>query len=61
MTNNRNEINCAECDEPMFYEAPASSGLPGAGVSHHAGGGMDGIDYDADADHVPYAEENDHA
>jgi len=26
------------------------------GVSHHEGGGLDGIDYDRDADHVAVAE-----
>ena len=43
-----NTMLCRECGEPMFIE--------GNGVSHHEGGGMDGIDYDRDADHVAVAE-----
>ncbi len=39
---------CRECGEPMFVED--------SGVSYHEGGGLDGIDYDRDADHVAVAE-----
>ena len=35
---------CRECGEPVF--------LTDAGVSHHVGDGMDGIDYARDRDHV---------
>jgi len=43
-----NTMLCRECGEPMFIEEN--------GVSHHEGGGLDGIDYDRDADHVAVAE-----
>lgn len=39
---------CRECGEPMF--------IGGDGVSHHEGGGLDGIGYGRDADHVAVAE-----
>ena len=39
---------CHACGEPMFIEDN--------GVSHHAGDGADGIDYDRDADHVAVTE-----
>lgn len=39
---------CRECGKPMFIEDN--------GVSHHEGGGLDGIDYNRDADHVAVAE-----
>lgn len=43
------EILCRECGKPMFIEEN--------GVSHHAGGGLDGIDYDLDLQHVAVAEQ----
>lgn len=43
-----NTMLCRECGEPMFIEDN--------GVSHHEGGGLDGIDYGRDADHVAVAE-----
>ena len=40
---------CAQCGKPFFLE--------GNGVSHHVSqDSPDGIDHDADADHVPYGE-----
>ena len=39
---------CHECGEPMFIKED--------GVSHHEGGGLDGIDYGRDNDHVAIAE-----
>ena len=42
---------CTQCGKPFFVERN--------GVSHHASeDGPDGIDHDADADHVPYGKEN---
>lgn len=35
---------CTECGEPAYVQAD--------GVSHHAGDGIEGINYDLDADHV---------
>jgi gamma-glutamylcyclotransferase (GGCT)/AIG2-like uncharacterized protein YtfP len=44
------EFECAECGEPAF--------IVEGGTAHHADGDApDGIDHDADADHVPYAGE----
>ncbi len=43
------EMLCRECGEPVF--------LTDTGISHHAGSGMDGIDYDRDRDHVAIPEE----
>ena len=37
---------CTQCGKGMFIDD--------TGVSHHIGEGPDGIDYDADGDHVPY-------
>ena len=42
------EMLCRECGKPMFIEDN--------GVSHHEGGGLDGIDYGLDLDHVAIAE-----
>lgn len=42
------EMLCRECGEPVF--------LTDTGVSHHVGGGMDGIDYARDRDHVALPE-----
>ncbi len=42
------EVLCRECGKPMFIEDN--------GVSHHEGGGLDGIDYTLDLDHVAVAE-----
>ncbi len=42
------EMLCRECGKPMFIEDN--------GVSHHEGGGLDGIDYTLDLDHVAIAE-----
>ena len=42
------EMLCRECGKPMFIEEN--------GVSHHEGGGLDGIDYTLDLDHVAIAE-----
>ena len=42
------EMLCRECGERMFIEDN--------GVSHHEGGGLDGIDYRLDLDHVAVAE-----
>lgn len=44
---------CRECAAPMFIQSD--------GVSHHVGDAADGIDHDADADHVAVADpEPDH-
>lgn len=43
-----NTMLCRECGEPMFIEED--------GVSHHEGRGLDGIDYDRDADHIAVTE-----
>ena len=42
------EMLCRECGEPVF--------VTDAGVSHHVGSGMDGIDYARDRDHVALPE-----
>ena len=42
------EMLCWGCGKPMFIEE--------SGVSHHEGGGLDGIDYPLDLDHVAVAE-----
>ena len=42
------EMLCRECGTAMFIEEN--------GVSHHEGGGLDGIDYDLDLQHVAVAE-----
>ena len=42
------EMLCRECGKPMFIEEN--------GVSHHEGGGLDGIEYGLDLDHVAVAE-----
>lgn len=42
------EMLCRECGRPMFIEE--------SGVSHHEGGGLDGIEYALDLDHVAIAE-----
>ena len=42
------EMLCRECGEPVF--------VTDAGVSHHVGGGMDGIDWKRDRDHVAIPE-----
>ncbi len=42
------EVLCRECGKPMFIEEN--------GVSHHEGGGLDGINYTLDLDHVAVAE-----
>ena len=42
-------LYCGECGKEMWIEE--------SGVSHHWGDGIDDIDYNADADHVAYAEE----
>ncbi len=42
------EMLCRECGEPVF--------LTDTGVSHHAGDGMDGIDWKRDRNHVAIAE-----
>ena len=39
-------MKCDECGQEFFIEEN--------GVSHHVGDGPDGIDHDADADHVAY-------
>ena len=43
------EMLCRECGKPMFIEEN--------GVSHHEGGGLDGIDYGLDLDHVAISEQ----
>ncbi len=40
---------CSECGEDAF--------VTDDGVSHHSGDGMDGVDHDADADHVALVED----
>ena len=42
------DMLCRQCGKPMFIEE--------SGVSHHEGGGLDGIDYTLDLDHVAVAE-----
>ncbi len=42
-------FDCAQCGEAAF--------VTDNGIAHHVEG-EDAIDHDADADHVPYAEEN---
>lgn len=41
-------MKCAECGEEMW--------IADNGTAHHWGDGPEYIDYDRDADHVPYAE-----
>jgi gamma-glutamylaminecyclotransferase len=49
-TDEEAEFDCAECGEPAF--------LAEGGTAHHADeDAPDGIDHDADADHVPFAGE----
>lgn len=42
-------LYCTECGEEMWVEE--------SGVSHHWGNNADDIDYDADGDHVAFAEQ----
>ena len=43
-------MNCRECGEEMWIEEN--------GVSHHWGNTIDDIDYDLDADHVAYGDDD---
>lgn len=40
--------HCHVCGREFFTTA--------TGITHHLGDGSDGIDHDADGDHVPYGE-----
>jgi hypothetical protein len=40
---------CTECGRPYFVTPE--------GTAHHVGDGPDGVDYEADAGHVPYGDE----
>jgi hypothetical protein len=42
-------MKCNQCGQEFFITLD--------GVSHHVGDGPDGIDHDADADHVAYGQE----
>jgi hypothetical protein len=47
-------FDCAQCDKPFAI------GLDSEGVANHTDGDRwNGIDHDADADHVPYVAEDD--
>jgi hypothetical protein len=48
-TNNEQEF-CLECGQEMWLDDNA--------VSHHSGDTHDGIDYEADADHVAVSDSN---
>ena len=44
------KLFCVECGQEMWID--------GNGVSYHDGDGPDGVDYDADADHVAVSDDN---